>query len=554
MRYALLEQYYKSDEYFEELQKRVEEAMRCEQDEGFRLRKMTDVYAVDCIAFIEQWGWVKIPEYDSAVKPFFLMAYQKEIILKLQNAEGDGEEHEILIDKLREMGLTWLLVWYMIWRWMFTSGWSAFVLSRTETEVDDGSNNPDNSVFGKIRWGLAKIPMWMKPEGFRAKGKKGTSTDMALRILNPQMGTSINGSTTNANAGRSRRYSFTFVDEAFFVENFGAVYTALQSVSRIKVFVSTARAGFQYKNLMERCKRVGDYVTLDWTMNRFKDQIWYDQQKSKAEVDEGILKELEVSYVVNPKAQYYPEISKSLVKPIEYNPSLPLYISLDFGNQDKTVLVYVQYDGRNIYVPAAYANKQKPLEWYMPFLNWTLFVAQHGGAIPSMEMNPDRYNDFQMGFFRKISQWRKPKAFFGEVAHFQRVMPTNSSVATELAKYGPPGNKIRLICNTKAQKYEPRRFATVAVLPNTIFNANDPYVMELFDALQNSRYSQSVKSTSEDAAKKPVHDLSIADFRSAFENFAVNFTRILRVAQHDKNTKVDVIDSSYKKLVNYLRI
>lgn len=554
MRYQLLKEYYDSEEYQQRLQGKINELMLCEADPNSRMRHMIDIYSVDPIAFIEQFGWVKIPEYENAVKPFFLMDYQKEVILKLQQVENDGDEHEVLVDKLREMGLTWILVWYMIWRWMFTQGWSAFVLSRTETEVDDGSNNPDNSIFGKLRWGIAKLPAWMKPDGFRPKGKKGTSTDMALRLLNPQMGTSINGSTTNANAGRSRRYSFTFIDECFFVENFGSVYTALQSVSRVKVFVSTARAGFQYKSLMERCKRLGDYITLTWQQNRFKDQTWYDQQKSKAEVDEGILKELEVSYVVNPRAQYYPEVNKSKIEAVEYNPNLPLYVSLDFGNQDKTVLVYFQYDGRNILIPACYANRQRPLEWYIPFLNWTLFVAQHGQSLPSMEMNPAQYNEFQTDFFKKISRWKKPKAYFGEVAHFQKVMPLNRSIAMEMAKYGSEGNKIRLICNTKAAKYEPRRMASTALLPRTIFNTNDPYTMELFDALQNSRYAESIRSTSEEGSKKPVHDESIADFRSAYENFAVNFPRILRVSQHDTLTKVDQVDSSYKKMIQYLKI
>lgn len=554
MRYALLQQYYESEEYLAKLQAKINELMYLEADPNARLRHTMDMYSVDSVAFIEQFGWVKIPEYDNAVKPFFLMQYQIDIIHKLQTAEADSEEHEILVDKLREMGLTWLLVWYMIWRWLYTKGWSAFVLSRTETEVDDGSNNPDNSIFGKIRWSLAKLPIWMRPDGFRAKGKKGTSTDMALRLLNPQMGTSINGSTTNANAGRSRRYSFTFIDEAFFVENFGSVYTALQSVSRIKVFVSTARAGFTYKNLMERCKRMGDYVTLDWKMNRFKDQVWYDNQKSKAEIDESVLKELEVSYSINPKAQYYPEISQAVVKPIEYDPKLPLYVSIDIGNQDLTVLVFTQYDGKNILVPACYANKKKPLEWYLPFLNWTWFVGKVGQPIPQMEMNPSHYSDFQNEFFKRIMSWNKPKAYFGELAHFQKVMPLNKSVASELARYGNPGNRITLICNKNAVRFEPRRMATTAILPKTIFNASDPYVMELFDAIQNSRYANSVKSTSEEASKKPLHDLEIADYRSAFENFAVNFPRTLRVAQHSGETKVLNVDSTFKRLTAYLKI
>lgn len=554
MRYELLDTYYHSDEYKTQLQAKINELMLLEADPNSRLRHVLDVYSADPIAFVEQFGWIKIPEYDNAVKPFFLMDYQKNTLLKLQESESDSHEHEILIDKLREMGMTWLLVWYMIWRWLFTAGWSGFILSRTEVEVDNGDDSPDSTIFGKIRWGLKKIPHWMMPEGFRPKGKKGTSTDMQLKILNPQMGTSLNGSTTNSNAGRSRRYSFTFIDEAFYIENFGQVYSALESVSKTKVFVSTARQGIVYKNLMELCKKNGDYITLNWKMNRFKDEIWFEKKKEKAAVDENVMRELEVSYAISSKSQYYPEIALAKIQAVEYNPSLPLYISMDIGNQDKTVLIYTQYDGRDIYVVGAYANKQKPLEWFIPFLNWTLFVASKERPTPSLEMNPGQYNDFQMKFFNRICTWKKPKCYFGEVAHFQKHMPLNRSVSQELAKYGPEGNRIRLICNPHAVKYEPRRAATVALLPKTIFNANDPYVMELYDSIQNSRYANSIRSTSEEGSKKPVHDESIADFRSAFENFAVNFPRTLRLAQRSDDTRVDKIESSYLKLAKYLKV
>ncbi|CAM6004580.1 unnamed protein product [Sphagnum balticum] len=527
-----------------------------ENDHMGRLVHIMDVFAVDPIAFIETFGWIKIPNYNNAVKPFFLFDYQKEVIIKLMNSENDNLEHEILVDKIREMGLTWTIVWYIIWRWLFTKGWSAFIMSRTENEVDDGTVNPDNSIFGKIRWGIQRLPVWIKPESFKPKGRKGTSTDMMLRIMNPAMETSINGSTTNANAGRSRRFSFIFMDEAFYVENFGSVYASIQSVARVKVFVSTSRAGFIYKSLKDLAEKNHDYISLSWKDNPFKDQIWYDSMLERAKVDDSVMKELEVSYAVSGKTQYYPEMASARMEVCEYNPLLPLYVALDFGTQDKTVILYIQYDGKNVRVVDAYANSQKPLEWYLPFLNWTLFVAQSGRPVPDMEINPDRYNQAQKEILNRISHWKKPKAYFGEVAHFQRVMPLNSSVAQELAKYGPESNKVRLLANKNAMKHEPRRAATVELIPHTIFNSKSPYVMELFDALQNSRYSNSIRSTSQDAAKKPVHDPSISDYRSAFENFCVNAPRTFRVSQRDTTTRTNDPHrvNSFVKMAKYLKI
>lgn len=552
MRFLLLENYYNSPGYHDDLKNRALELIKLDGDPIYRLKQFEKVYGNDVIKFVEQFGIIKIPEYNSAAKPFFLFSYQKNILLKLVDSEDDINEHEILIDKVREMGLTWVLVWYIIWRWLFKKGWSAFVMSRTEDEVDDGSDNPDNSIFGKIRWSIKKLPLWIKPEGFTHKFKKGTSTDMTLRILNPALGTSINGSTTNAQAGRSRRYNFVFVDEAFYVDNFGSVYSALQTVARTKVFVSTSRAGFVYKSLRDLCEEKDDYISLSWKDNPFKDQIWYDEQMKKASVDDNVMKEIEVSYAVSGKSQYYPESAKAQVRPVEYDRQLPIYVFLDIGKNDLTVLGYAQYDSQMdlINIIECYFNQQRPMEWYIPFLNWGLFFAQPGGIPPTKILNEAQYNPKQLELLKKLSQWKKPRAYFGEPAHRQKVMPLNISNADVLFKEG----QIHLTTNDKAMTYEPRRKATSMLLPKMVFNSQSEYVMRLHDAIVNSRYANASRSTSETAGLKPVHDSEIADFRSALENFCVNFPKAIRTSQHDPATRQSGEHiSQYSKLAKYLR-
>ena len=67
-----------------------------------------------------------------------------------------------------------------------------------------------------------------------------------MKLVNPGTDCGIVGSTTNANAGRSRRYSFIFIDECFSVERFNEIWRSLQSVARLKVFVSTVKRGRNY--------------------------------------------------------------------------------------------------------------------------------------------------------------------------------------------------------------------------------------------------------------------------------------------------------------------
>jgi len=503
----------------------------------YRAQVIADHWAVDPVRFIEDVLVIKLVEYNNAIKPFFLFQYQVDILWKLVEAERSGEDHEILIDKLRAMGMTWLIAAYMYWRWMYTPNWSGFILSRKEEEVDNGTDNPNDSIFGKIRFFINHTPKWAIPEGFQSKIKKGTTTDSTLRLMNPVMGTSITGSSTNQNAGRSRRYSFTFVDECFYIEHFLAVHRSLQSVARVTVYVSSVKQGRTAEKFKEKCKEAGDYITLSWSDHPWKDQQWFDEQMKKAEFDPEVTKEIMVDYSVNIKDQYYPEIRQAKLEPCEYNATLPLYMFEDYGKQDLTVLGWAQFDGDWINIIDCYANSQKPLLWYVPFQN------------PERPIeHPDWYNPMQVEFLSRVRKWHKPKGYFGEQAHFVKVMPLNVSIAQELFRCG-----IRLMCNTKAVGYETRRHATALLLPKMRFNENSDGVMELYDAIQQSRYVGTNAPVSRETSMKPRHDDEIGDYRSALENLSVNVPRIIRVQRDGvgENFRKDDFASAIMK---YLRV
>ena len=517
MNIKLLERYYDSDEYLTKLRARISVLKEFEEDEYARAAKILDIYAVDPIRFIEDFCFIKADKLDGSPKPFFLFEYQKKIIYKLQELENGGEEAEFLADKPREMGITWLMCCYFLWRWLFTPNYSAFILSRTEAEVDDGTRNPQGSIFSKIRWQIDLLPKYMLPESYQRKEGRGTTTDMNLKLINPNLGTSLTGSSTNASAGRSRRYSTCYIDECFFIEHFSEVYRSLQSVSKVKIFTSTVVHGRVYEDFKKTLEAKGNYMSLRWSDHPFKDKEWYDQMVTKAEQmnDPDIMREVEPSYALSEKAMYYPQVRLSRVEPFEYRVGLPVYVSMDIGGKhDLTVAIFWQFDGGWFYCLDAYFNKNRPLDWYAPFLNKELL------------WNPSVYNEAQARFIMKVRDWKKPTAYFGELDHFAARHPTNVSSAQVLAKLG-----IRLMYNQYAVKFPPRYHATTQLLPRTIFNSNSDGAMRVYDGIASSRYSGSVRTTTEQL--KPIHDDEIADFRAAAENFYVNVPRILRVQRED---------------------
>lgn len=508
-----------------------------EADEYSRAAKIMDIYSIDPIAFIEDFCLIKFTEFGGAPKPFFLFPYQKKIIQRIHEAEMSNLDIDLLIDKPRGMGLTWLVSAYFTWRFLFSPNYSDFILSRTETEVDDGTSSPDSCIFGKIRWQLTKLPKWILPESFKAKKARGTTTDMTLKLLNPDIGSSIIGSSTNANAGRSRRYSTIFIDECFYIEKFQEVYRSLQSVARLKIFVSTTVESKVAKDFKDMCEANGNYVSLTWKDHPFKDQQWYDELQAKAEAlnDPDIMREAEVNYSISPKSQYYPQVSQSKCEPVIYVRERPLWMSLDVGGkQDLTVLGWWQYDGREFKLIDSYENTNRPAEWYAPFMN------------PEVDWNPDFYNDYQRKFLQKIRSWKKPAAYFGELDHTIKRMPTNTSTADVLRK-----SNVNIIYNQYAIQHPPRHAATSQLLPKIVFNSESDGAMRVYDAIANSKYAGMARGTTENL--KPVHgDDGTADRRAMVENFAVNIPRIFRSQRGD--VKSDGEKSFARSIIKSLRI
>ena len=537
MRQELIQEYYESQEYLNKLRNRLTNLKKMTEDQFYREKMMVDVYPVEPIRFIEDFCFVKFTEFGGHPKPFFMFPYQKDIITTLQEDYLTNTEVDRLIDKPRGMGLTWLLTVNFLHSWLFRPNWSALILSRTESEVDDGTQTPDASIFGKMRWELSMLPRWMMPEGFKPKDGKGTATDSSLRMINPQMETIIAGSSTNSNAGRSRRYSQIMVDECFYIENFTKVNRALNSVARHKIYVSTTVESKSAKDFKEMCEARGTYTSLTWKDHPFKDEKWYEELHEKARLldDPDLLREAEVNYNVSSKNQYYPQVAESVTEPAIYERERPLYVSLDMGGRkDFTVIGYWQFDGKYFKLLESYENTNKPTEWYAPFL------------VPNLPYNKDHYNEFQQEFIKKVNSMNKPVAYFGELDHTIKRRPTNTSDADVLRPYG-----VNIRYNQYAIQFAPRRQATAQLLPRMIFNSESDAVLKVYDAIMGSKYAGNENTVNEQL--KPIHGSDgTADRRCMVENFAVNIGRILRNQRNEEMS--DDTRSFARGVIQQLRV
>ena len=124
----------------------------------------------------------------SARRPFIPWPRQDHVFAELQSGIEDG--HDLMIDKSRNQGATWMCLLTFLWYWLFDRNCTFLVVSRKEEEVDKRGNR--KSLFWKIDYALQNLPAWMVPTFIR--------THMHLEAVERE--NVIDGESTNADVGR----------------------------------------------------------------------------------------------------------------------------------------------------------------------------------------------------------------------------------------------------------------------------------------------------------------------------------------------------------------
>ena len=514
MRIELVEEYLNSKEFLTKLRNRLETLQKAEADPLLRQSWLLNKWVVDPVDFIETFGTITDPRLTKyPVMPFFLHDYQKDIIYRLLDAEQKGGD--LLIEKVRDMGISWLIMWYILWRWLFTPSWSALVMSRKLEEVDRGSGGrgkrpPTNTLFGKLRFGYVHLPNWLKSPNFRPRFH-----DTFAKFVHPDLGSVVEGETDNPDAALSRRYAMVVLDEMFAMTYWEEIWRNVADATRTRVGISTTVDSLQAKDFRDFMEKRNMIVSLDWKLTPFKDEVWFKQELERRANDPlGIQKNIGLSYNIDPRFAYYPKIAESKKLEVDYNPKLDLYLSIDIGARDYTAILWWQYQQPYFVLLEAFQAHRQPIDFYLPLMD------------PKYPLPDDWKEKYPLEAWQEVislvRNWKVPKYVFGEIAHKQKVMPHNTSVAQEIRKLSE--GRLKLTVNNKANTHKPRKMAVDKILPKTIFNIKSVGVKKVYDALANSQYKKIRDDTTADpkAIDKPTHPPKLADLRAAFENFAVN--------------------------------
>lgn len=239
------------------------------------------------------------PEIDYPAIPMVTWPFQDEAILAIDDAIGD---HDLVIDKSRDMGATWDILVSISRRFIFYDLQTFLCLSKNEDAVDKADD--DDSLFSKIDfilWGKNNeggLPGWMLPEIDRKFKHFGNESN----------GSNIDGGSTASDAGRGGRRTATILDEFASVPDGYAMLAATRDSTPSRIINSTPKGtGNAFYDVAHnpQIKK----ISLHWTKHPIKNRgmyrdgngkprsPWYDLQCERAANPQEIAQELDIDYL-----------------------------------------------------------------------------------------------------------------------------------------------------------------------------------------------------------------------------------------------------------------
>jgi hypothetical protein len=219
--------------------------------------------------------------------PFITWKPQDDAICSLLKCIDEGTD--ALINKSRDMGATWVALAVIQWYFQFRPNTTFLEMSRKELLVDRRGDM--DSLFEKHRFMLRWQPAWLRPK----------VRDTKLHLENTRTRSTIEGESTNENAGQASRKTAIFIDEAARISNLAEIDLATADTSACRIFNSTPGGPIAHFTTLYRDftagRRAGKLINLPW---------WQHPEKGKGARIEVIKDEFLSSRLSIPVGQETP--------------------------------------------------------------------------------------------------------------------------------------------------------------------------------------------------------------------------------------------------------
>lgn len=297
-----------------------------EVDEALR-RVETPKCAKDICYFVDRYCKTYDPrllaEGKSATIDFKLFPKQREYLLWIDDKVRNRKSG--LVEKSRDMGITWLSCAYALHGLLFKPGFSAGFGSRKLDLVDRKMDM--NSILEKIRFMHRQLPSYLQDPNF---------SDAYCRITNGEGSVIGEGGD---DIGRGGRTTVFFVDEAAYIEHYDRVEAALSQNTDTVIEISTHN-GVGTRFFQKRNEGRVDVFVFDWRDDPRKTQEWYDRKKEETdssifaqEVDRNAMASLTNTVI---KSEW---IMAAVDFPMDYGSVIEAGLDVADGGADSSVYI-----------------------------------------------------------------------------------------------------------------------------------------------------------------------------------------------------------------------
>lgn len=456
----------------------------------------------DVLFFINMFCWTYDPRLSDPNLPFILYPKQEALVLKLEDClkrSQNGEKVNLLVDKPRGVGATFTFMCWLLQKYLFTD-FSARIGSRKEDYVDKKGDN--DTLFYKLDYNIERLPIWMN------HGYDRTQHRAAMLLKHPKTESTITGESSNPNFGRGGRRSVIGFDEMGFWETARSAWESAGESTNFRIAMSTppedGRDSHWFKLLSGQRGKIEKF-DFEWSDVPTRTDKWLQEAK-ETKSEEEFAREVLKSFDGTSEGKVYAnDMRFARIEEKEYDPALPLIVSIDNG-LDGTALIWYQKDPqtRHVYIIDSYQNSNYDIGFYAPFFGFPI-TSQY------------EYNEYDLEVIERHKYWRRDAIYCGDPAIKQRHDNTGESVLTILQ------SKYFIYVHHKdwaGRKWTDMRDLTKPVFKRLTINPRNEMLLY---ALRNARYPKKREgSQAVQAPLKPVHDLATSHLRSSFEYFCDN--------------------------------
>ncbi len=272
--------------------------------------------------FVNAFGWVYEPR-QSAILPAITPQFQTDTLVGVAAAIHD--QHDLVIEKSRDMRASWSCLFVIAHRWLFGRDESYLLVSRKEDLVDKPED--PKSLFWKLDFIFKYLPTWLMPR----YGRK------SMHLVNYDRDVTIDGESTTGDVARGDRRTAILFDEFASVPNGNEVLAASADTTDCRIFNSTPKGTANaFYQMREACLKPGSrakLLTLKWSLDPVKAEgaytdeqgklrsPWYDAEVLRRPLESEVAQELDINYF----GSDYPFFDLSGLETIERRDLRPPY-------------------------------------------------------------------------------------------------------------------------------------------------------------------------------------------------------------------------------------